>query len=102
MGTQLDCGLSAPLIVDPAGRSCPMTARRVLLFDDWLDGVAGTPDRQLATLRAQGKRIIGMDMDSDGGMSSSRRRHSDLAGDAPGQDRLAHLANDLEAAAGRS
>lgn len=65
-GVQLDRGLYGPLVVeDPADPGGDVD--QVLVLDDWLDGVAGTPDQQLATLRR------GMSM---GGNSA----HSGMAG----------------------
>ncbi|WP_420881997.1 multicopper oxidase family protein [Rhodococcus sp. (in: high G+C Gram-positive bacteria)] len=78
VGMQLDRGLYAPLIVeDPAdGRDYDLEA--VLVLDDWLDGVAGTPDEQLETLRRDGMPgmggMRGMDhgsMGGTGGMGTS-------------------------------
>ena len=40
----------------------------VLVLDDWLDGIAGTPDAKLKSLLAHGMQMPGMDM-------SGRRRH---------------------------
>lgn len=112
VGTQLDRGLYAPLIVEPRRESLSYDREAVLMFDDWLDGVDGTPDLQLAKLRASGMSMDAMKMGSgamggaSGGMdmgSSSTdaapgsRPHTNLAGDPPGADSLARLANALEA-----
>ncbi len=49
-GTQLDRGLYGPLVVeDPADPGVDVD--EVLLLDDWLDGISGTPDQELARLR---------------------------------------------------
>ncbi|MDA1360940.1 multicopper oxidase family protein [Glycomyces luteolus] len=64
MGTQLDRGLYAPLIVDDPDEDVTWDLEWTVVLDDWMDGVTGTPDDVLAEL-AQG-----MDMDevgSDGG-----------------------------------
>lgn len=118
VGTQLDRGLYGPLIVEPRREELDYDAEAVLLFDDWLDGVAGTPDRKLAQLREQmamggmnmgGGSMRGMSLGvgSMGGMSigggsgmgmgaGSRVRHTGLDGTAPSGGHLAALANALE------
>ncbi len=66
-GTQLDRGLYAPLIVEDPGEPLRYDDEWVVVLDDWLDGVSGTPDDVLAELR---KGMAGMSsMDSNmGGM----------------------------------
>ncbi len=67
-GVQLDRGLYGPLIVeDPDERSSP-DVEHVLMLDDWLDGMPGTPEVQLAALRTKGMSggMAGMHM--SGGM----------------------------------
>lgn len=116
VGTQLDRGLYAALIVEPPRETLDYDREAVLLFDDWLDGLAGTPDQRLAELRANGMNMSGMNMGSggetmdgmdmgSGGMrgtkmgssKSARSSHTDLQGRAPGPNSLAWLANELEA-----
>lgn len=106
VGVQLDRGLYAPLIVEPRDESLSYDREAVLMFDDWLDGLAGTPDRTLSELRANGMDMQGMDMGAPaGGASASTppsmvgggRRHTSIDGSAPGRDSLARLANELEA-----
>ena len=114
VGMQLDRGLYAPLIVEPRRETLSYDREAVLMFDDWLDGLAGTPDRRLAQLRAGGMDMEGMDMggmdmqsgSADGAMSmggagmagmTGARRHTSVDGSVPGPDSLARMANRLEA-----
>lgn len=114
VGTQLDRGLYAALIVDPRREDLEYDREGVLLIDDWLDGVDGNPDAKLAELRRSGMDMGGMDMDMDrggggkgsggmdmgtGGMGggAGARPHTTLAGRPPGMGSLARLANELEA-----
>lgn len=97
VGMQLDRGLYAPLIVEAASEELSYDREAVLVLDDWLDGVAGTPDRQLADLRRSG-----MDMGA-GSMGSGEVAgdgmtgvHTTLTGAAPDLDHLAQLANLME------
>ena len=58
-GLQLDRGLYGPLIVeDPADP--PVDVDQALILDDWLDGLPGTPDQQLAALRHTMSGMSGM------------------------------------------
>jgi FtsP/CotA-like multicopper oxidase with cupredoxin domain len=50
-GTQLDRGLYAPLIVDDPAEPGDYDLEWTVVLDDWLDGVAGTPDETLDELR---------------------------------------------------
>ncbi|MEU0681319.1 MULTISPECIES: multicopper oxidase family protein [Streptomyces] len=65
VGVQLDRGLYAPLIVEDPKEPLSYDEEWVVVLDDWVDGVTGTPDEVLAELR-QG--MGGMDMS---GSSSS-------------------------------
>jgi FtsP/CotA-like multicopper oxidase with cupredoxin domain len=56
MGTQLDRGLYAPLIVEDPDETADWDLEWTVVLDDWIDGVTGTPDEVLAELTA------GMDM----------------------------------------
>jgi FtsP/CotA-like multicopper oxidase with cupredoxin domain len=60
-GTQLDRGLYAPLIVDDPDEPLKYDDEWIVILDDWLDGVTGTPDEVLAELSG------GMGMDHGGG-----------------------------------
>ncbi|WP_205324189.1 multicopper oxidase family protein [Glycomyces sp. YM15] len=50
MGTQLDRGLYAPLIVDDPDEAVTWDLEWTVVLDDWMDGVTGTPDDVLAEL----------------------------------------------------
>ncbi|MDQ3371202.1 MAG: multicopper oxidase family protein [Actinomycetota bacterium] len=54
VGMQLDRGLYAPLIVEATNETLDYDREAVLILDDWLDGVRGTPDEQLEALRSEG------------------------------------------------
>ncbi|MFI5794342.1 multicopper oxidase family protein [Streptomyces sp. NPDC051677] len=71
-GVQLDRGLYAPLIVEDPREPLAYDDEWVIVLDDWLDGVTGTPDEALAELR-QG--MGGMDM---GGMDMSGHDMGDM------------------------
>ena len=67
VGVQLDRGLYAPLIVEDPREPLSYDDEWVVVLDDWLDGVTGTPDEAFAEIR-QGMGTMdmgGMDM---GGM----------------------------------
>ncbi|MEU0715722.1 multicopper oxidase family protein [Streptomyces lavendulocolor] len=84
-GVQLDRGLYAPLIVEDPKEPLSYDDEWVVVLDDWLDGVTGTPDDAFAELRqgmgggsARSSSMPGhdmgdMEMDSEGmdGMGSS-------------------------------
>lgn len=62
VGTQLDRGLYAPLIVEDSDDGAGYDDEWVLVVDDWIDGTgtpATTPDRVLAGLRANGMAAMG-------------------------------------------
>lgn len=94
-GTQLDRGLYAPLIVeDPSDAGVDVD--QVLVIDDWLDGIAGTPDDQLATLERGMGGMAGMSMaPSDGRMGGmgSGMTSTLLGGDAGDVRYPLHLIN---------
>ncbi|MER6051535.1 multicopper oxidase family protein [Streptomyces sp. NPDC001793] len=58
VGVQLDRGLYGPLIVEDPHEPLRYDDEWVVVLDDWLDGVTGTPDQALAALQR------GMDHDS--------------------------------------
>ncbi len=112
-GLQLDRGLYAPLVVEPRNEPMSYDREEVLLLDDWLDGIGGTPDDRFASLQQNGMPMggmdmgTGMDMGSGTGMGMSgpgsgavgnatRGRHTDLKGGAPASGSLAALANLME------
>ncbi|MEV4020323.1 multicopper oxidase family protein [Nonomuraea angiospora] len=51
-GTQLDRGLYAPLIIEDPAEPLAYDQEWVVVLDDWMDGVTGTPDDVLAELTA--------------------------------------------------
>ncbi|KUN86397.1 multicopper oxidase family protein [Streptomyces griseoruber] len=65
VGVQLDRGLYAPLIVEDPREPLPYDDEWVVVLDDWLDGVTGTPDEAFAELERGmgGMDMDGMDMD---------------------------------------
>ncbi|MDQ3913301.1 MAG: multicopper oxidase family protein [Actinomycetota bacterium] len=66
-GLQLDRGLYGPLIVEPENEELSYDREYVLLLDDWLDGVPGTPEDALKELQSSG----GGGMMGGGGMRAS-------------------------------
>ncbi|MEV5434428.1 multicopper oxidase family protein [Streptomyces sp. NPDC052682] len=68
-GVQLDRGLYAPLIVEDPREPLSYDDEWVVVLDDWLDGVTGTPDEVLAELR-QGMGDMGGHGTSSSGSSS--------------------------------
>lgn len=75
IGVQLDRGLYAPLIVEDPKEPLSYDDEWVVVLDDWVDGVTGTPDEVFAELR---HGMGGMDM---GGSSPSP---SSSSGDGTG------------------
>ncbi|MEV4889837.1 multicopper oxidase family protein [Nonomuraea sp. NPDC055795] len=59
-GTQLDRGLYAPLIVEDPNEPLGYDDEWVVILDDWLDGVTGSPEDVLAEL-SRGMSMPGMD-----------------------------------------
>ncbi|MFF2407602.1 multicopper oxidase family protein [Streptomyces sp. NPDC058092] len=72
VGVQLDRGLYAPLIVDDPKETLAYDDEWVVVLDDWLDGVTGTPDDAFAEVK-QG--MGGMDMGSSSSSTSSHGGH---------------------------
>ncbi|MDA3644086.1 multicopper oxidase family protein [Saccharopolyspora indica] len=68
VGTQLDRGLYAPLIVEDPDEPGRYDAEAVIVLDDWLDGVAGDPDAKLEQLRREGMPMDHGGMDGMSGM----------------------------------
>ncbi|MFG2955029.1 multicopper oxidase family protein [Streptomyces sp. NPDC048291] len=70
VGVQLDRGLYAPLIVEDPKEPLSYDDEWVVVLDDWVDGVTGTPDEVFADLKhgMGGMDMGGMDM---GGSSPS-------------------------------
>ena len=67
VGMQLDRGLYGALIVEANDETLDYDREAVLVLDDWLDGIAGTPDAKLKKLLAHGMQMPGMDMSGGGG-----------------------------------
>ena len=67
VGTQLDRGLYAPLIVEDPSDGQDYDEELVVVLDDWLDGTGRSPDTVLTGLRRNGMGSMG----SMGGMSGS-------------------------------
>ena len=85
-GLQLDRGLYGPLVVeDPTEPGVDVD--QVLVVDDWLDGIAGTPDQALANIRG------GMGSMGSGMGSMKRMTSSLLGGDAGDITYPMHLFN---------
>ncbi|MEU9242337.1 multicopper oxidase family protein [Streptomyces sp. NPDC048385] len=90
VGVQLDRGLYAPLIVEDPKEPLQYDDEWVVVLDDWIDGVTGTPDEVFAELK-QGMGGMGMGgmggMDMSGGSSASPSgSSSDGMGDMGGMD----------------
>jgi multicopper oxidase len=69
VGVQLDRGLYGPLIVEDPHEPLSYDDEWVVVLDDWLDGVTGTPDEALAELSHRMGDMNGMSgMGSMGGM----------------------------------
>ncbi|MDQ3567531.1 MAG: multicopper oxidase family protein [Actinomycetota bacterium] len=65
-GLQLDRGLQGPLIVEPKQEPLSYDREYVLMLDDWLDGVEGTPEDTYEKLRSGEGEMA--DMQDMGGM----------------------------------
>ncbi|MBI2709302.1 MAG: multicopper oxidase family protein [Actinobacteria bacterium] len=59
VGVQFDRGLYGPLIVEARDEPLRYDDEAVLVLDDWLDGLAGTPIGRLAELRRKGMAMAG-------------------------------------------
>ena len=70
VGLQLDRGLYAPLIVEDPDEQVAADVEHVLVIDDWLDGIDGTPEKTFAALR-QRRGMNGGGMGGMGGGTSS-------------------------------
>ena len=80
MGLQLDRGLYAPLIIEDPNEKNAADVDQVIILDDWLDGISGTPDDAFKTLTSMG--MAGMDMGGGsnmGGMDMSGAGESSTA-----------------------
>lgn len=79
VGVQLDRGLYAPLIVEDPKEPLSYDDEWVVVLDDWVDGVTGTPDEVFAELR---RGMGGMDM---GGHDMGDMGGMDMSGDKGGK-----------------
>lgn len=104
VGVQLDRGLYSPLIIEDPHEPLRYDEEWVVVLDDWLDGISGTPDQVLSELSHGMGDMGGMDdmggtggMNQGGGMSSGHMlmgSHSDvLGGDAGDVNYPIHLIN---------
>ena len=78
VGPQLDRGLYGALIVDDPNEPLAYDDEWVVILDDWLDGVTGTPDEVLEELRGG----MGGMMGGSGGHMLMGARSELLGGDA--------------------
>jgi FtsP/CotA-like multicopper oxidase with cupredoxin domain len=56
VGTQLDRGLYAPLIIEDPDEKADYDDELVVVLDDWIDGTGTNPDQVLADLRKTGMK----------------------------------------------
>ncbi len=120
VGMQIDRGLYAALIIDDPREPLAYDTEAVLLLDDWIDGVGGTPEAELGKLEASGMQMGagGMaGMDPSGGMAGmpgrdmgvvpagtvnglalrgSKQPHVAIDGSVPPAGHLAALATAME------
>ncbi|OHT80328.1 copper oxidase [Mycobacteroides chelonae] len=68
VGTQIDRGLYAPLIIEDPDERTEYDEELVVALDDWIDGTGTDPDQVLEGLRAKG--MPPMDHSMMGGMGS--------------------------------
>ncbi|MET7377957.1 multicopper oxidase family protein [Streptomyces sp. NPDC005526] len=80
VGVQLDRGLYAPLIVEDPHEPLKYDDEWVVVLDDWVDGVTGTPDEVFAELRRGMDGMDGMDMGSGSGSGSGGSSSGDGTG----------------------
>jgi FtsP/CotA-like multicopper oxidase with cupredoxin domain len=101
VGVQLDRGLYAPLIVEDPREPLGYDEEWVVVLDDWLDGVTGTPDEAFAEL-SQGMGDMGgmdhgdmegMDHGGMGSLTLMGAASELLGGDAGDVNHPHHLIN---------
>ena len=109
MGLQLDRGLYAPLIIEDPNEKDSADFDQVIILDDWLDGIDGTPDDAFNRLTSMGmtgmnmagsSNMGGMDMGGTGESSAAANgapmtmaRSDALGGDAGDVTYPFHLIN---------
>ena len=83
VGTQLDRGLSGPLIVEDPHEPLKYDDEWVIVLKDWVDGITGTPDDVLKELsRGMGGTSTSAPMPSMSGMESSTTPSPSMGGTA--------------------
>jgi FtsP/CotA-like multicopper oxidase with cupredoxin domain len=87
-GLQLDRGLYAPLIIEDPSEPLAVDRDETLVFDDWLDGLGGTPEDALVEARGRMGNMSSMSGSTDGMNTSSL-----LGGDAGDVTYPLHLVN---------
>ena len=80
MGTQLDRGLYAPLVVEDEVASAEYGQDFTVLLDDWIDGTGETPDDVLARLQSNAGAMEGMDMGADPDTDDTDVSDTDMSG----------------------
>lgn len=100
VGVQLDRALYAPLIIEDPREPLAYDEEWVVVLDDWLDGITGTPDEVLTQLGRgmggmdTGGDMPGHDMDEEGDGTSMKHMlmgaTSDLLGGDAGDVKYPH------------
>jgi FtsP/CotA-like multicopper oxidase with cupredoxin domain len=86
VGVQLDRGLYGALIVEDPKEPLAYDDEWVVVLDDWLDGVTGTPDQALAELRHGMSRGMDSPSGSPGTPGTSGTSGGDSMGNMGGMD----------------
>ena len=60
VGTQIDRGLYAPLIIEDPDEHADYDDELVVVIDDWIDGTGTDPDQVFANLRKKGMKPMEM------------------------------------------
>lgn len=97
VGVQLDRGLYAPLIVDDPREPLSYDEEWVVVLDDWLDGVTGTPDEVFAEL---GKGMGGMHAGAGSSGSPGSSGHGHDMGDMQGMDGMGDMGGGADVTGG--
>lgn len=82
-GLQLDRGLYGALIVEASDEAGSYDHDEVIVLDDWLDGIAGTPDEALARLLKHGMTGMSGSSGSMSGMSGMSMGSGAMMSSAP-------------------
>ncbi|GAB3930228.1 multicopper oxidase MmcO [Kribbella albertanoniae] len=94
VGAQLDRGLYAPLVIEDPKEPMSYDDEWIVILDDWIDGVTGTPDEVFAELKQGMAGMSGMAMRFMLGRADSEL----LGGDAGDVKYPHHLVNGRVAA----